>query len=85
MFKTLFQDLEKLQTEVEDNYVSKLITSLIHFISVRIRLLQFYDKLYENGSSNTYINFGEQLIIIENIQNEFCNPSPVDGVVNILQ
>uniref|UniRef100_A0A2S2PJJ4 Uncharacterized protein n=2 Tax=Schizaphis graminum TaxID=13262 RepID=A0A2S2PJJ4_SCHGA len=33
VYKTLYQDLEKLQTEVDDNYVIKLITTLLQFIS----------------------------------------------------
>lgn len=85
VYKTLFQDLEKLQAEVEDNFVTKLITSLLYYISVRLKLLKFYDKLYEIGLTNNYIDFGELSEIVEKIQNEFQNPPPVDGVLRILQ
>lgn len=85
MYKTLFQDLEKLQTEVQDSYVTNMIATIIHYISVRLKLLDFYDKLYEKGSSNNFINFGELIEIVEKIQDEFCNPSPVDGVLRLLQ
>lgn len=85
MYKAFFQDLEKLQTEVYDGYVLKLITSLLHFISVRLKLLEFYDKLYEIGSSNIFIDFNELAEVIDIIRNECCSPSPVDGVLRILQ
>jgi hypothetical protein len=85
VYKTLFQDLEKLQAEVDDSFVTKLITSLLYYISVRLELLKFYDKLYEIGLSNNYINFGELVEIVERIQNEFQNLPPVDGVLRILQ
>ncbi|XP_025407261.1 KICSTOR complex protein C12orf66-like [Sipha flava] len=84
VYKTLFQDLEKLQAEVDDSFVTKLITSLLYYISVRLELLKFYDKLYEIGLSNNYINFGELVEIVERIQNEFQNLPPVDGVLRIL-
>jgi len=85
VYKSLFQDLEKLLSEVEDDYVTKLITTLTHYVSIRLRLLELYDKLYEVGSSNNYIDFGELSEIIEKIQNESCNPPPVDGVLNIFK
>lgn len=85
MYKTLFQDLEKLQSEAHDTYVTKLITTIIHYISVRLKLLEFYDKLYETGSSNNYIDFGELVEIVEKIQYEFFNPSTVDGFLKLLQ
>lgn len=85
VYKVLFQDLEKLVSEVEDDYVTKLITTLMHYISVRLKLLELYDKLCEVGSSNNYIDFGELSEIIEKIQNESCNSPPVDGVLKILQ
>lgn len=85
VYKTLYQDLEKLQAEVDDSFVTKLITSLLYYISVRLKLLKFYDKLYEIGLSNNYINFGELVEIVERIQNEFQNLPPVDGVLRILQ
>jgi len=85
VYKTLFQDLEKLAAEVEDDFVTKLITTLMHYISVRLKLLELYDKLYEVGSSNNYIDFGELLEIVEKIQNESCNSPPVDGILKILK
>lgn len=85
VYKTLFQDLEKLQIDIEDSDVSTLIASLIHFISVRLKLLEFYDKLHNIGLSNSYINFSELTETIVNLQNEFNDPSPIDEVVNILQ
>lgn len=85
VYKTLFKDLETLQTEVNDGFITKLITSLHHYISVRLKLLEFYDKLYEVGSSSSFIDFGELADHVEKIQNEFCEPSPVDGVLRILQ
>lgn len=85
MYKTLFKDLETLQTEVCDDFITKLITSLHHYISVRLKLLEFYDKLYEVGSSSNFIDFAELADHIEKVQNEFCIPSPVDGVLRILQ
>lgn len=85
MYKTLFQDLEKLQTEVDDTYVIGLISSLSTYISVRLKLLEFYDKLYEIGSSNNYIDFGELGEIIEMIQSEFSYLSHINGVSRILR
>lgn len=85
VYKTLFQDLEKLQIDIEDSDVSTLIASLMHFISVRLKLLEFYDKLHNIGLSNSYINFSELTETIVNLQNEFNDPSPIDEVVNILQ
>lgn len=85
VYKTLFQDLEKLQSQVEDGYVSNLINSLVHYISVRLQLLEFYDKLYEIGLLNVQIDFNELAETIEKIQNEFSNPSPIDGLLKILQ
>lgn len=85
VYKTLFQDLEKLQTEVYDSFITKLIISLHHYISVRLKLLEFYDKLYEVGSSNNFIDFSELADNVEKIQNEFCILSPIDGVLRILQ
>lgn len=85
VYKTLFQDLEKLQIDKEDSDVSTLIASLIHFISVRLKLLEFYNKLHNIGLSNSYIDFSELTETIVNLQNEFHDPSPIDGVVSILQ
>lgn len=85
MYKTLFQDLEKLQTEVDDNYVTKFMTTLVQFISVRLQLLELYDKLYEIGTSNSWINFRELSEIVENIQNDLSNFSPVDQVLRIVR
>lgn len=85
VYRTLFQDLEKLQDDVDDNFVTKLITSLFYYISVRLKLLKFYDKLHEIGLANNYIDFGELAETVERIQNEFRNPPPVDGVLRILQ
>jgi len=85
VYKTLFQDLEKIQTEIEDNYVTKFVTTLLQFISVRLQLLELYDKLYEIGSLNNWINFGELSEIVENIQKELSNFSPIDQVLRILR
>lgn len=85
MYKTLFQDLEKLQTEVDDNYVTKFMTTIVQFISVRLQLLELYDKLYEIGTSNNWINFRELSEIVENIQNDLSNFSPVDQVLRIVR
>lgn len=81
----MFQDLEKLQTEVDDNYVTKFITSLLQFISVRLQLLELYDKLYEIGTLNSWINFIELSETVENIQNDLSNFSPVDQVLRIVR
>ncbi|KAL4149503.1 hypothetical protein QTP88_003438 [Uroleucon formosanum] len=85
VYKTLFQDLEKLQTEVDDNYVTKFMTTIVQFISVRLQLLELYDKLYEIGTSNNWINFRELSEIVENIQNDLSNFSPVDQVLRIVR
>ncbi|CAI6367696.1 unnamed protein product [Macrosiphum euphorbiae] len=85
VYKTLFQDLEKLQTEVDDNYVTKFMTTLLQFISVRLQLLELYDKLYEIGTLNSLINFRELSEIVENIQNDLINFSPVDQVLRIVR
>ncbi|XP_001950296.1 KICSTOR complex protein C12orf66 [Acyrthosiphon pisum] len=85
VYKTLFQDLEKLQTEVEDNYVTKFMTTLLQFISVRLQLLELYDKLYEIGTLNSWINFSELSETVENIQNDLINFSPVDQVLRIVR
>ncbi|XP_026814181.1 KICSTOR complex protein C12orf66-like [Rhopalosiphum maidis] len=85
VYKTLYQDLEKLQTEVDDNYVIKLMTTLLQFISVRLQLLELYDKLYEIGSLNSWINFSELSETVENIQNDLSNFSPVDQVLRIVR
>lgn len=85
MYKTLYQDLEKLQTEVDDNYIIKFMTTLLQFISVRLQLLELYDKLYEIGSMNSWINFSELSETVENIQNDLSNFSPVDQVLRIVR
>ncbi|XP_025200467.1 KICSTOR complex protein C12orf66-like [Melanaphis sacchari] len=85
VYKTLYQDLEKLQTEVDDNYVIKFMTTLLQFISVRLQLLELYDKLYEIGSSNSWINFSELSETVKNIQNDLNNFSPVDQVLRIVR
>jgi len=85
VYKTLYQDLEKLQTEVENNYVTKFMTTLLQFISVRLQLLELYDKLYEIGTLNSWINFRELSEIVENIQNDLRNFSPVDQVLRIVR
>jgi len=85
VYKTLFQDLEKLQTEVDDNFVTKFMTTLLQFISVRLQLLELYDKLYEIGTSNSWINFRELSETVENIQNDLSNFSPVDQVLRIVR
>lgn len=81
----MFQDLEKLQIEVDDSYILELITSLSLFISVRLKLLEFYDKLYEIGSLNSHIDFKELAEIIEQIQSDLYIPSPIDGAMQILE
>ncbi|CAH1714903.1 KICSTOR subunit 2-like [Aphis gossypii] len=85
VYKTLYQDLEKLQTEVDDNYIIKFMTTLLQFISVRLQLLELYDKLYEIGSMNSWINFSELSETVENIQNDLSNFSPVDQVLRIVR
>jgi len=85
VYKTLFQDLEKILSDVEDDYVTKLITTLTQYIAIRLQLLELYDKLYEVGSSNNYIDFGELTDIIAKIYNECSIKSPVDGVLRILE
>lgn len=85
MYKTLYQDLEKLQTEVDDNYIIKFMTTLLQFISVRLQLLELYDKLYEIGSTNSWINFSELSETVENIQNDLSNFSPIDQVLRIVR
>lgn len=85
MYKTLFQDLEKLQTEIDDSYVTKFMTSLLQFISVRLQLLELYDKLYEIGTLNSWINFSELSETVENMQNDLINFSPVDQVLRIVR
>lgn len=86
MYKTFYQDLENLQVDMpSDGFVSQLITSLLLFISVRLKLLEFYDKLYEIGSSNCYIDFNELAEVIDIIQCECSCPIPLDGILKILQ
>lgn len=85
VYKTLFQDLEKLQSEVEDSYILNLINSLLHYISIRLQLLEFYNRIYEIGLLNIKINFTELADSIEKIENKFNEPSPIDGVLKILQ
>ncbi|KAL5234166.1 hypothetical protein ACI65C_001576 [Semiaphis heraclei] len=85
VYKTLFQDLEKLQTEIDDSYVTKFMTSLLQFISVRLQLLELYDKLYEIGTLNSWINFSELSETVENMQNDLINFSPVDQVLRIVR
>ncbi|KAF0763593.1 KICSTOR complex protein [Aphis craccivora] len=85
VYKTLYQDLEKLQTEVDDNYIIKFMTTLLQFISVRLQLLELYDKLYEIGSTNSWINFSELSETVENIQNDLSNFSPIDQVLRIVR
>ncbi|VVC25170.1 Hypothetical protein CINCED_3A010593 [Cinara cedri] len=85
VYKTLFQDLGLLQEEVEDNYILEFITSLSKFISIRIKLLEFYDKLYEVGSSYSNIDFKELAETIEQIQSEVVIPSAIDGAMQILE
>lgn len=85
VYKTLFQDLEKLQTEIDDSYVTKCMTSILQFISVRLQLLELYDKLYEIGTLNSWINFSELSETVENIQNDLINFSPVDQVLRIVR
>lgn len=85
VYKTLFQDLEKLLTEVDDGFILDLITSLSLYISVRLKLLELYDKLYEIGSLNSQVDFKELTEIIEQIQSEVYIPSPIDGAMQILE
>lgn len=76
--------MEKLQTEVYDNFITTLIASLLHYMSIRLKLLELFDTLYEVGSSNSFIDFGELADHVEKIQDEFCIQLPVDGVLRIL-
>jgi len=85
VFKNLFQDLEKLQLEVDHGYVLNLIISILQYISVRLKLLEFYDKLYEIGSSDSFIDFSELVEVIEIIQHEINDPSPVNEILKILE
>jgi len=78
-------NFEKLQIDIEDSYVKKLITSLMHYISVRLKLIGLYVKLREVGSSNNYINYGELQELIEKIPIKFSTPSPISGILKILQ
>lgn len=86
MYRAFYQDLEKLQPNVTNgSYVSQLITTLLHFISIRLKLLEFYNKLYEIGSISNFIDFNELSEVIEIIQCECSYPSPVKGILKIIQ
>ncbi|XP_050429751.1 KICSTOR subunit 2-like isoform X2 [Adelges cooleyi] len=85
VYKTLIQDLEKLKLLVTNGHVIQLITSLLYYMSVRLKLLELYDKIYTIGSANTFIDFSELTEKAELIQNHYNHQSPIDDILKILQ
>ncbi|XP_050536837.1 KICSTOR subunit 2-like isoform X2 [Daktulosphaira vitifoliae] len=85
VYKTLIQDLEKLKLLVTNDFLIRLITALLYFMSVRLKLLELYDQIYIIGSSNTFIDFDDLTEKTEKIENFTNHPSPVDEILKILQ
>lgn len=78
-------DLEVLQTEVSNDFVIVLITSLLHYIPVRLKFLELYDKMHDIGSTDDFVDFSELTESVEEIQYDYSTLSTIGGLLKILR
>jgi len=61
----------------------------MHYVTLKLSLLEVYIKLKEVGSLNAFIDYGELQEMMEKIQTKSntgpTSPSPIDGILKILQ
>lgn len=86
VYKTLLLNLGKIQFDINHSYVKEFVAALMRYIPIRIKLIELYRQLLETGSSSDDIDFGELQEFVDEIPSStFRNPSPIDGILKILQ